>query len=109
VFESNQGYQLFVVSPRLEAWSLEEKLDGAYEGCASQPEPNNAHIEEWFQRIDPNFVPGQPIPKDSLLHHLNWTEASHYDNWGWDVTGTLFPVDVEVLGPREVEHKNPEL
>ena len=108
VFASPEGYQLIVVAPKLEAWSLSDELDGNYNDRPSRPHRDNSHLNEWFQRIDPDFVPGQPIPEDSPLHHLNWHEASHPDNWGWDKTGTLFPVDVEVLRPGKVTHKNYE-
>jgi hypothetical protein len=82
VFDSPQGYQLIIVAPKLEAWSLDDDLDGKYNDKSSRPRRDNSHLNEWFQRIDPEFVPGQPIPEDSLLHHFNWHEASHPDNWG---------------------------
>ncbi len=108
VFDSSGGYQLIVVAPKLEAWSLDDELGGEYDDRSSRPHRDSSHLNEWFQRIDPEFVPGQPIPENSLLHHLNWHEASHPDNWGWDKTGTLFPVDVEVLRPGKVTYKNYE-
>jgi len=95
------GYQLVVVSPKLEAWSLEENVTNGYNDRPTRPMGNLSHVEDWYKRIDPGFIPKQPIPKGSLLHHLNWTEASYHDNWGWDETGTLFPVDVEVLRPSD--------
>jgi hypothetical protein len=102
-------FQLFVVSPKLEAWSLEDALAGAYDDRPIRPMSDLSHLVDWFKRIDPDFIPGQPIPERSLLYHLNWTEASHRDNWGWDETGALFPVDVEVLRPNKPgRYKNPE-
>jgi hypothetical protein len=63
---------------------------------------DESHLLAWYKKIDPNFVPGQPIPENSLLYHLNWTEASNHNNWGWDVEGEIFPIDVEVLDPSRV-------
>lgn len=107
VYEIPNGYQLFVVSPELEPRLLNKKLEGAYAG-RPQPEADLSHVEDWFKRIDPRFVPKQPIPEDSLLHHLSWAEASHADNWGWDSTGALYPVDVEVIHPTLPTYKNYE-
>lgn len=108
VFNSRGGYQLFVVSPALEAWSRDAEIAGEYDDRAERPQRDNSHLLEWFQRVDPQFVPGQPIPEDSLLYHLNWHEASYADNWGWDATGTLFPVDVETVRPESPGYKDRE-
>lgn len=102
VFARPDGtYQLFVVSPGLEPWSFEEAASGHYRDRVSQPTDDLSHIIDWFKRIDPSFIPGQPIPRGSPLLYLNYTEASHPDNWGWDNTGALFPVDVEVIRPHD--------
>lgn len=111
VFQRSQDdYQLFVISPKLEAWSLDMAVTGDYDDRLMQPRGDHSHMMDWYKRMDPNFIPGQPIPEDSILFHINWHEASHNDNWGWDETGTLFPVDVEVIRPTKeaVEHKNSE-
>lgn len=101
-------YLLVVVSPKLEAWNISDEMDGKYDDKSDRPSHDNSHLLRWFKRIDPTFTPDQPIPEDSLLHHFNWQEATNPDNWGWDATGTLFPIDVEVLIPSEQGHKNYE-
>jgi hypothetical protein len=95
-------YQLFVVSPKLEPWLLNKELLGEYDSRPNRPMQDESHLLAWYKKIDPNFVPGQPIPENSLLYHLNWTEASNHNNWGWDVEGEIFPIDVEVLDPSRV-------
>ncbi len=108
VYKTENAYQLFVVSPKLVPWHLEEELSGKYDDRTHRPMQDNSHLLAWYKRIDPNFVPGQPIPEDSVLYHLNWTEASNRDNWGWDARGELFPVDVEVLHPTKPFFKDHE-
>lgn len=108
VYKVGDKYQMFVVSPKLEPWLLDEDLSGEYDNRPNRPMPDQSHLQAWFKRIDHNFVPGQPIPEDSLLYHLNWTEASNYDNWGWDARGEMFPVDVEVLHPSKPFFKDRE-
>lgn len=108
VYKVGNGYQLFVVSPKLEPWSLEDQLSGEYDNLQNRPMLDNSHLLSWYKRIDPNFVPGKPIPESSVLHHLNWAEASNCDNWGWDRRGELFPIDVEVLHPSQPSFKDGE-
>jgi len=100
VFQDQEGgYQLFVVSPRLEPWQLASELAGEYDSRLERPMQDKSHIAEWLRRVDPTYVPGQPAPETSLAHYLNPTEASEANNWGWDKTGSLFPLDVEVVTP----------
>lgn len=98
VFRTDEGeYQLFAVSPRLEAWQLEKELLGSYKERPARPVQDEAHITKWLQRIDADYTPDQPVPEGSLVSFLNRAEASNPDNWGWDEDGRLFPVDVEVI------------
>lgn len=92
-------YQLFPVSPRIEAVSIDDIL-GTDTEAKLQPGGNGQDspaVTEWMQRVDPNYQPGQPIQPTSPLRFLNTFEASHPENWGIDTDGTMYPVDTEVI------------
>lgn len=98
VFKRETEYQLFAVSPKLEAFMLDDHLGTEHETRLGKPYGvEGSHIHEWCRRVDPDFDPNKDVDKDSLLRLLNLFEASHTDNWGWDENGTLYPVDVEVI------------
>jgi|AntRauTorckE6833_2_1112554.scaffolds.fasta_scaffold00016_101 hypothetical protein len=111
VIQNERGYQLFVISPRLEPWTLEGAISGQYEDRPLVPEDRpfvpdgGKHIDAWIKSIDERYEPGQELPGDSLAKYLNLHEASHSDNWGWDNDGALYPVDVEVINLRAINHE----
>ena len=96
--DREDGYQIFVVSPAIEAWSVERIGTEDENRFGIQSARDAPHIVEWVQRVEPEYQPGQPVSPNSLVNILNLTEASHPDNWGWDrTTGINYPVDIEVL------------
>jgi len=92
VIRNDHSYQLFVISPQLDAWTLEGAVSGVQDSLRS-----GDHITAWLKSVDSRYVPDEPLPDDSLIHYLNQHEASHPDNWGWDEHGRLYPLDVEVI------------
>lgn len=105
------GYQLFAVSPKLKAWSVDDAIEyPKHNERLGKPltDPNSA-ISEWCRRIAPDYTPDKDmnmqaifgkIEEEPLLNLLNSHEAYYPDNWGWDSKGTLYPVDVEVINLR---------
>lgn len=95
---AGNGFQAFVISPKMEAWTLADDLEGAYDGRAQRPFRDQSHLDEWIQRVDPAYgSPERGDQKNPLLSLLNPHEASNPDNWGWDERGGFYPVDVEVI------------
>ena len=93
-----KGYQLYAVSPAIEAWSVERIGTQDEDRFGHSADPQAEHITEWVRRIEPDYQPGIVPEPGSLRVLLNLTEASNPDNWGWDPqTGINYPVDVEVI------------
>lgn len=129
---NRQYYQLFAVTRKLEEASI-ALHDGSLEGKKGIQEiltwskvssevghhisenewysallnRKDSHILEWYRRIEPEFNPNAPLA-NKLTRLLNFGEASHADNWAWDLkTGKLYPVDMEVisLNSRDGSHE----
>ena len=57
----------------------------------------DSHVTRWFRRIDPTYDPSKG-PETPSARTLNWNEAIHTDNWGFDTkTNRFYPIDVEVI------------
>ncbi|HVT01313.1 MAG TPA: hypothetical protein VHE53_03730 [Patescibacteria group bacterium] len=107
----NNEYQIYAVMPPLEVCSnLKPIPEGMQEFIKRSPDQDetswnidllsrsNSHVREWFTRLDPTFDVNKS-EGNQLLYLLNYREASHTDNWGWDKkSGRLYPVDMEVVG-----------
>jgi hypothetical protein len=94
--DDKPGYQLVPVSPVLHVQSpAGNRTESEHEFRA--PYIPGSHIDQWVKRLDPAVESDQAVVDGSLVRALNVQEALHPDNWGWDETGTNYPVDVEVL------------
>jgi len=97
-WNDGDGYQIFPVSPAIEAWSLERIGTEDESRFGDRSQADTAHVIEWAKRLDPDYDPASELDGGSLVGILNFTEASHPDNWGWDPeTNINYPVDVEVI------------
>lgn len=59
-----------------------------------------SHLLRWYRRLYPDLTleaNGSFDANTPLLDVLDIIEASHTNNWGRDVDGTLYPIDVEVV------------
>lgn len=64
----------------------------------------DSQVLEMYRRLDPNFDPAKYRKDGSLVVLLDAMEASHEDNWGWDASGKIYPIDVEVIGISDEHH-----
>ena len=96
--------QLFALTPTLtqDLGGVQQPksfLSPDYKGLFEE----GSYVVDWYRRVDPTFDPKVGPAENSPAWLLNPWEAAHGDNWAWDETGTLYPVDVEVInisGPK---------
>ncbi|MEI7683348.1 MAG: hypothetical protein WCJ24_03580 [Candidatus Saccharibacteria bacterium] len=97
--------QLYAVTPQLANYTDNKNApDPDRESLKHIPADSGAGLFDegsqvlaLYRRLDLNFDPVVGPEPGSVLNLLNPFEALHSDNWGWDESGKLYPIDVEVI------------